>query len=584
MATRDELKAKLNLANTSGEATSGLLQSKDVPPPPAPLPLTALVLHPWDLTKGDFLLERGREFQASPWLGETQEQRAAALADFHAVAFQSLPVPNAECIDPRRLAYISQMLQLPDIQSLRHETRLNHLASDCVAPIFASQFIQWCEDTQMPPEEEEGDGEGASADSEEQPEEEPATEPGEGDSEGESDEESDDTDGDGSGEGDESEQDADSDAEGDGSGDEQSDEEGESEGSGDGEGSDSESDGDGSDVDSSGGEGDDLDTTMLPYQDNSAELANDKVQEVQSMMGALGMGPGGAAHKKDLDTQLATWERVRNDEQMKEIFMLMGSLKKLAIAKQRSKPARGMDDMVGITLDGDITKLLSSELAQLVDPVLELATMRRLVDKECLARKHMSKEPAGKGPIICVVDNSGSMNCRGKNSELLKIVMANALSLTMAFLAARQKRWCALIAFSGQNYGYRQLTGMKSEFHRMLVLKPGEWDVTAILDHMEDFLNGGSSHDIPIREMPDLYKIVGAPQGRTDVLFISDAICDPTQKELADFAEWKKEVNAHVTALIIDSESGKVDSVCDQVYQVPVISAARSEVGSILSL
>ena len=75
----------------------------------------------------------------------------------------------------------------------------------------------------------------------------------------------------------------------------------------------------------------------------------------------------------------------------------------------------------------------------------------------------------GKGPIIICLDESGSMI--GERNHAAK-----ALALALAWIARQQKRWCALIAFSGESG------------ERILPLPLGKWDEVALMDWLESFM------------------------------------------------------------------------------------------------
>ncbi len=122
---------------------------------------------------------------------------------------------------------------------------------------------------------------------------------------------------------------------------------------------------------------------------------------------------------------------------------LAGRFRRVAQSKQRMKAAHGLDDVVGVEPGGDISRLLPSELARIAVPELELDALRRFAERQALCLARSSTEPAGKGPVIVAVDKSGSMH--GDKAHTAK-----ALALALAWVARRQRRWCALVAYSGE--------------------------------------------------------------------------------------------------------------------------------------
>ena len=130
-------------------------------------------------------------------------------------------------------------------------------------------------------------------------------------------------------------------------------------------------------------------------------------------------------------------------------------------------------------------------MTKLVVEELELDTLRRLVERQALCRVHRAVEPVGKGPILVTVDESGSMEGR-------KVDTAKALALALAWIARQQRRWCGLVAYSGDSG------------ERLLALPPGRWDENALADWLEQFIGCGSSLDVPVRELPDYYGVCAA--------------------------------------------------------------------------
>ncbi len=131
------------------------------------------------------------------------------------------------------------------------------------------------------------------------------------------------------------------------------------------------------------------------------------------------------------------YKRVRNDPGLRRISELAGRFRRVAASKQRRKVTHGLDDVVGVEPGGDVGRLLPSELARLAVPELELDTLRRIVERQALCREHHAVEPVGKGPILVVCDESGSM-------EGAKAHTAKALALALAWVARQQKRWAGL--------------------------------------------------------------------------------------------------------------------------------------------
>src|SRR5688572_10143074 len=109
-----------------------------------------------------------------------------------------------------------------------------------------------------------------------------------------------------------------------------------------------------------------------------------------------GSAPG-APGGNDARAVAALFKRVRNDPALRRICALAGRYRRVAQSRQRRKVTHGLDDMVGVELDGDVGRLVPSELARLCLPELELDTLRRLVERQAMCRQYQACEPVGKG-------------------------------------------------------------------------------------------------------------------------------------------------------------------------------------------
>jgi uncharacterized protein with von Willebrand factor type A (vWA) domain len=109
--------------------------------------------------------------------------------------------------------------------------------------------------------------------------------------------------------------------------------------------------------------------------------AGAEVAEMHEAAAALGMGPG-TPGSNDPRKIAALFRRVRDNPTLRRVCELAGRYRLLAQSKQRRKTAHGMDDLVGVTLGGDVGKLLPAELARLVLPECEDDLLRRLAERQ----------------------------------------------------------------------------------------------------------------------------------------------------------------------------------------------------------
>lgn len=271
--------------------------------------------------------------------------------------------------------------------------------------------------------------------------------------------------------------------------------------------------------------------------------ARKEVDELKDAAAPRGLGPGRPG-PNDPRAIAALYRRGRADPSLRRISELAGRFRRVARSRQRQKVSHGLDDVVGVEPGGDAGRLLPSELARLAAPELERDTRRRIAERQALCREHHASEPIGKGPILCVVDESGSM-------EGAKAHTAKALALAPAWIARRPRRWCGLVAYSGKSG------------ERLPARPPGRWDEAALCDWLPAFIGRGSDLDLPIGEVPRMYKELGAAAGVTGLVMVTDAKCHIGADLRARFLAWKQLARARVVSLVLDNAPGDLAAVSD---------------------
>ena len=292
--------------------------------------------------------------------------------------------------------------------------------------------------------------------------------------------------------------------------------------------------------------------------------AGREVAEFHEAAAALGTGPGEPG-SNDPRAVAALFRRVRAEPALRRVCELAGRFRRVAQSKQRLKTTHGLDDVVGTEPGGEVGRLLPVELARLAVPELELDTLRRIAERQAQCREHHAVEPVGKGAVIIALDESGSMSGE-------KIHTARALALALAWVARRQRRWCALVAYSGDSG------------ERLLALPPGRWDEGKLAEWLCAFIGRGSDLDVPVRELPRMYAELKAPPGVTDVVFVTDAQCRIPADVRGAFLAWKAAARTRLVTLVIDNAPGDLAHVSDEVHAVRSLTPDADAVGRVLAL
>ena len=294
--------------------------------------------------------------------------------------------------------------------------------------------------------------------------------------------------------------------------------------------------------------------------------AQEEVDELSDLRGGIGSGEGDGATVSASEMR-KRFEMVKDSPQLRRIMALAGRFRRFAQARQRTKTIHGMDDMVGIEPGNDLGRLLPSELAQLADDDLQWLALRRYLERSMLQREHRSLEGEARGPIVVHVDESGSM--AGE-----PIAMAKAFALAMAWIAKHQKRWICLVGFGTDSQG------------NYLAMAPEAWDDAKLLDWCQHMFSGGTRSSVPLVNTPAKWEKIGCPEGKTDIITITDGQLSVDDDRAANFDQWatKHQVKHHVILLDCGDEPGDMAKVADQIWNVDSIDIETNAVQELMSL
>lgn len=271
----------------------------------------------------------------------------------------------------------------------------------------------------------------------------------------------------------------------------------------------------------------------------AAKVAKVAAQAEQDEMMAVGLAAGLFESTEDSKINMEelrdTFMQVKRNPMLRSIMERAGAMRRVARSKQRTKTQHGMDEVVGVKMDGDAARLLPSEMAKLAIPELEMDVMRRLVERQTLCRDMRSVEDQGRGPVCVVVDESTSMT--SKNA----IEKAKAFALTMAWVARHQKRQCILVSFAA---------GAK---HKVCILNPKKWDQKKLMEWLASFMRGGTSDHVLLGEVPLHWNKWCDHPGKTELIVVTDGRFALDHYRKRKFLEWKETNQVKMTGLFLEN-------------------------------
>jgi uncharacterized protein with von Willebrand factor type A (vWA) domain len=180
---------------------------------------------------------------------------------------------------------------------------------------------------------------------------------------------------------------------------------------------------------------------------SACQKASQAVEELRDLtegMQNVGFGPPGTGRSAGTATAGSSYRtlasRLKHDDRLLRIALLAGRFKRIAAAKQRQKVKHGAEEVTDVEQGGELARLLPVELAKFARPMLRLALLRDLVERQAMQYRLSGTETLGKGPLIVALDKSGSMDGQPD-------IWATAVALALLDIAQHQRRPFALLAF-----------------------------------------------------------------------------------------------------------------------------------------
>ena len=234
---------------------------------------------------------------------------------------------------------------------------------------------------------------------------------------------------------------------------------------------------------------------------NAREQADEAATFVRGF--SLAAGRDGAAVSPA--TARLAMETLRVNPNLKDLADLLGWARNLVRGEWRKSP-RARTELVGYKTHAlQPEHMAGHEWAALLsgDETLDADWLRRAVDGGISHRQYGGQEQKGRGPLIVVRDESGSMS--GAPHAL-----AVALEWALLEIALRDKRLFYSIPFSGR--GQYEVWGADGA------------DAQSLAEHLSHFYNGGTEPYGPLIEACEIVNQVSDAEQRADVLIITDGL------------------------------------------------------------
>jgi uncharacterized protein with von Willebrand factor type A (vWA) domain len=288
---------------------------------------------------------------------------------------------------------------------------------------------------------------------------------------------------------------------------------------------------------------------MLGSQDfgrsinNALSKAADEIGELDDLRRGVGIED---AEWKQMDptARLKMAERL-NTPRMKQIADMVGRMKRFAMAQQATKIIDAPHEIFDVEMGNDLRRVLRSEFAFLGTEETKIEFYRKYANGELLQFKERGREAAGKGPIICAIDNSGSMS--GTPEEWAKGV-AEAL-----------RRIC-----QDQDRDFHAVYFETNRHRERFDFPKGKSDFEKVLKFLSVSAGGGTEFDGVLTEA--LGKCAQMfdekQQGKADIVFITDGEAYLDAAWIKKFVEERDRIGVRVFGIYISAYDSTRSSAC----------------------
>ncbi len=271
----------------------------------------------------------------------------------------------------------------------------------------------------------------------------------------------------------------------------------------------------------------------------AAKKAEKAIGEAQAMIEAYGVGldeHSGRKAQMSVGAKLA--KIVGGNERLKKIAEMAGRLRRIATEQQRRKPRFGAGERVGRRFSNDLGKLCFRELVNGA-PGLRHVFAAKYAERSLACVEKADRPKENKGPIVMVLDSSGSMSAGDADA------WAAAVCLAFMDVAKQQRR-----AFAVVHFGYSVLR--VDVFENREAMTP-----EAITSAVSFFAaDGGTNFEDSLDRAVQIIREQGAFK-KADIVMVTDG-----QAPISD--AWKARWNAAKQELEFSCYSILVGTYCDK--------------------
>ncbi len=281
----------------------------------------------------------------------------------------------------------------------------------------------------------------------------------------------------------------------------------------------------------------------------AAAAAGQDAAEAAGNLPSFGAGFGqGEPSYESPEQALSIAEAWANNPQLRQMAELFGRLDKDIRFHRSNRVIGGNDEIVDVQFGDNLSRVLPCEWGLFADEDTELDFLARYASGDLLQFSTVGEENAGRGPIILVLDGSGSMS--GASN-----IWARAVAMCLLHIARLEKRDFCAIEFSGGN-----------EFAQWTMYARQQLKADVVLDMASHFFGGGTTPIVGVAAAAKFMQ--DAPEfKKADCVMIGDgeAGFGPEDKRLRD---QMMEMGVRFFGMGIGGSFGYLENYCEIVVPI----------------
>lgn len=277
---------------------------------------------------------------------------------------------------------------------------------------------------------------------------------------------------------------------------------------------------------------------------------------------------------QEVDRVLALARELRGNQQLLRILRLAGRMTQLGIALQQQRTSWRFSEETEIRRGGELQDILPDELNLSAFEPLRLETTAKIVDRDYLANRRIRHQSLVRGPIVIMVDESGSMGYQSGRTKYSRLEEAKALGMALAGLAKQQNRWFAMTSWASEGQV------------RTWTVPPEQEEATAeLISFASHDFGGGTS--LPLMEAIRVVDEACLGGYRPDVVIITDGDVGSRSRygEVAQkFITWRAEREVRVFGLAIACQSSVLSDISTHYFEANDLDLTEAAVRATLGI